>query len=188
MPMPMDMRYIESAGEGFTAARDHIAPPKVVLDLGCGIRPQPLWPDAETICADAHASLYASGVHLIDIASEQGVASQLDELLPTARRDVEVVTLLDVIEHVPVSATRRLVEELRDPVLWPSLRGVVIATPYGYVPQEATGENPLQAHMSGWWPVDLARLGCAVCWVCLPRYRGTAWMRGGWQLAWMTTR
>jgi hypothetical protein len=97
-----------------------------------------------------------------------------------------VVTLLDVIEHVPVPATSRLVEELRDPALWPSLRGVVIATPYGYVPQRAAPENPRQAHVSGWWPVDLARLGASVCWICLPRRdAATAWARGGWQLAWM---
>lgn len=169
----MKTHPITSAPDGFRALAQLVTP-ATVCDLGSGPRHrwQAIWPEAQTRHFDAHPY---EGVEPIDL-------SRPLELPPC-----DVVTMLDVIEHLETHVGWDRLEEARRH----ARMGVVIATPYGYVPQhsqipeDVARPNPHQEHVSGWWPADLMLAGASDTWECYPRAHGTPWQRGGWLLAWL---
>jgi hypothetical protein len=77
--------------------------------------------------------------------------------LPFRDRESEVVTCIEVIEHLPRDAGERLLDELE------RIAGrVVISTPNWFFDQEKLDGNPLQAHRSLWRERDFTARGYAV--------------------------
>jgi hypothetical protein len=78
--------------------------------------------------------------------------------LPFADGSYDVVTALDVIEHLPKEAGWTLLDELER-----VCRGhLIVLTPYGYMVQPPYPDQPWMEHLSGWWPQDFAARGFEV--------------------------
>ena len=92
-------------------------------------------------------------------AGVRGVCVQADMMqLPFANGSYDVVTALDVIEHLPKDRGSVLLAELER-----VCRGhLVVMTPYGFVEQPPGPGQPWMEHLSGWWPDDFRALGYEV--------------------------
>ncbi|CAN5678132.1 class I SAM-dependent methyltransferase [soil metagenome] len=77
--------------------------------------------------------------------------------LPFADSSFDVVTCIEVIEHVGREDGLRLLDELERVG-----RSVIVTTPNGYLEQDDLEGNPLQRHLSGWSVGDFARRGYRV--------------------------
>jgi len=141
------------------AARRALLPGGVVLDIGCGIQPQTLVP-AELHVACEPFPEYAA--RLRDRVGPGFVVLQLgwdDALRAFPPRSVDTVALLDVVEHLDKEDGRRLLRQTEGL----ARRQIVVFTPLGFLPQEATagpdawglgGGSTVQVHRSGWSPED----------------------------------
>jgi 2-polyprenyl-3-methyl-5-hydroxy-6-metoxy-1,4-benzoquinol methylase len=78
--------------------------------------------------------------------------------LPFKQSSFDGVLALDVIEHMPKLAGRRLIDEMNR-----VCRGMLLLfTPNGFFPQQSYDGNPHQEHLAGWTTDDLERLGFSV--------------------------
>jgi hypothetical protein len=127
-----------------------------IVDVGCGIRPCPVFRCAEHVCIEPHAEYVEhlrgwqpQGVGKVTII--QGLADKLAE----QPREGTTVLLLDVIEHME----RADGERIRD--LCEEFEHAVMFTPLGWC--EQGDENPdgwglnggfWQKHRSAWMPED----------------------------------
>lgn len=137
-----------------------------VMDIGCGIRPQPY-----LLARDTHYLVEPHGPYLERavadwphranpkcVGIEADWAAVVELVAPDA---IDTVVISDVIEHLPKEVGRELLERTI-PI---ARKQVVVFSPMGYVPQPAlegadqwgftTGGNSLQEHRSGWTPFDL---------------------------------
>jgi SAM-dependent methyltransferase len=80
-----------------------------------------------------------------------------DAPLPFETAEFDVVTCIEVIEHLPRATGLALLAELERVG-----RHVIISTPNGFFQQEELEANPLQRHLSGWKPGDFRRRGYRV--------------------------
>ncbi|HOW51574.1 MAG TPA: class I SAM-dependent methyltransferase [bacterium] len=137
---------------------------EVVLDIGCGIRPQRLIRAKTHICCDPHLE------YLEKLVPPLGEGSPLCHVFINADweqvlalfppRSVDSVFLLDVIEHLQ----KEKAKELIDRTLVLARKQVVVFTPLGYMSQEEEGETDAwglggmkwQKHRSGWTPEDFS--------------------------------
>lgn len=141
-------------------ARRRIEPADVVLDVGCGIRPQTYVEPKVLIGVDAHDEYLAilrerfAGTRTILI---QGRVPDCLELFPD--RSVDTAFLLDFIEHLEKDDAARAIRECERI----ARKQVVIFTPLGFMPQveDESGRDgwalrggQWQMHRSGWTPED----------------------------------
>lgn len=130
---------------------------KRIVDVGCGIRPCPIFPCEEHICIEPHHE-YVDGLETWSPGDRKVtiVQGEAEEVARYPRADTTVL-LLDVIEHMP----KHRGEVLRD--LLTEFEQAVIFTPWG--PYEQTDKNPdcwglnggyWQKHRSAWFPEDFA--------------------------------
>ncbi len=134
---------------------------KVVLDIGCGIRPINWYKPERHICVEPWKE-YADVLRTCGYEVWQTNAvdcldtNRGDALLRPDMEgvDVEVIFLLDVIEHMEKEDGQRMV----DLALQVATRQIVLYTPYGFM--EQTTDNwglsghSLQTHRSGWLPEE----------------------------------
>jgi hypothetical protein len=90
-------------------------------------------------------------VHLGDLRA-------LERLLPADAPRYDLALLIDAIEHLEKREAWALLEALTR-----RARRVLVATPWGFRPQEVPGQ-PYETHRSGWYPWEFGR-----------RYRVHAW-------------
>lgn len=149
-------------------ARALVRPTSVVLDIGCGVRPQTLVDRPQVlVCIEPHHE-YArilrdrfEGTTTIVVA---GTVPACLESLPSG--SVDTVFLLDVIEHLDRPMGERTLAEC----VRVAREQVVLFTPLGFMPQEeADGLDGWglhgthwQAHRSGWEPADFSGPGWRV--------------------------
>jgi hypothetical protein len=141
-------------------ARAALSPAAVVLDVGCGIRPQGLLVPEVLICIEPHeeyAEILATSLartNTVIIAQEALAALRT---LPS--KCIDTTFLIDVIEHMPKEVGREVLEHCARV----SRQQIVVFTPLGFMPQDApAGEldgwnlhgETRQAHLSGWYPDD----------------------------------
>jgi hypothetical protein len=134
----------------------------IVLDIGCGIRPQNYICPLVHICCEPFEEYSEI---LIDKANQQTdrrfiilKAGWEETVKLFAPKSVDTIFLLDVIEHLDKEKGEELLR-LTESI---ARKQVVIFTPLGYVPQEhpdgidAWGLNggAWQEHKSGWMPND----------------------------------
>jgi hypothetical protein len=132
-----------------------------VLDVGTGMmRWLAFLPCRVKLGLDTHRP-YLEHREAHDAIPIHASALQLEELfLP---RSVELVTLIDVIEHFEREAAMDVIAQSERI----ASRRVMIFTPRGFFPQEGIDLDDLggeehQRHRSGWEVEDLASLGYAV--------------------------
>ncbi len=132
--------------------------PGTVLDLGAGFgkygvltreyaSPQRL--DA----VDANPPRYPVYDHVF-----LGDLRELDRLLPADAPRYDLALFVDAIEHLEKAEAWALLDSLTR-----RARRVLVATPWGFRPQEVPGQ-PFETHRSGWYPWEFGR-----------RYRVHAW-------------
>lgn len=133
----------------------------VVLDIGCGLRPQTYFKPKLHLCCEPHEEYVErlerwfgneSGVYVIK--------STADQLLGRLRdKSVDSIFVIDVIEHLTQADGRELLRECERL----ARRQIVVFTPLGYMPQDYDdGEvdgwglhgAKWQRHLSGWTPAD----------------------------------
>lgn len=150
---------------------DAIHPADVVLDIGCGLRPQGFFRPAVHLLCEPHEE-YVSLLEdaLVDEPGAVVLRSRAQELLPLLPdRSVDSVFLLDVVEHLSKTDGRELLSECERVARCQ----IVVFTPLGFLPQTyAAGERDAwgfegrewQTHRSGWAPSDFGSdwriLGC----------------------------
>jgi hypothetical protein len=73
-------------------------------------------------------------------------------VLARTDRQYDLALLIDVIEHFEKDDGYQLLERLRAVA-----HNVILATPYGFAPQDDIFGNALEIHRSGWTERDFAR-------------------------------
>jgi hypothetical protein len=141
--------------------QDRIQKTDVVLDVGCGIRPQAFFvPKLHVLCEPYAEYLrilqnrYAQRSNVLILQSRW-----MEALRALPDRAVDSVFLVDVIEHLEKEEGTRLVAECERL----ARKQILIFTPLGFMPQDyASGERDgwgltgieWQVHKSGWTPDD----------------------------------
>ncbi len=155
------------AGHEYPAALDaavaaRVLRTDVVLDVGCGIRPQAFFRPRLHLCVEPFGQ-YADLLRRFhgtrgDLLVLRGRALDALALLPD--RAVDSSFLVDVIEHLPKDEGWKVLAELERV----TRRQLVVFTPLGFMPQHhAPGEKDrwgldgaaFQEHLSGWLPEEL---------------------------------
>ena len=80
-----------------------------------------------------------------------------DDLLPFADEEFDVVSCVEVVEHLSRAAGEALLSELER-----IGKLVVVSTPNGFLDQGELDDNPYQRHLSGWTARDFRRRGYRV--------------------------
>lgn len=152
---------------------------QTALDLGCGVSSHlsALRPEIKTFGIDAdpgsieeaRANNVHDGYALADIV--QTPIEDLRAILQEAvgQTQFDIVTAYGVIEHL----TKRDGWELLEKCEALSCKYVLLETPNGFVPQGPEFGNPLQRHLSGWFPNDFRGVGYTVY-----GSTGTKYLRG----------
>jgi hypothetical protein len=131
---------------------------KRIIDVGCGIRPCPIYPAEEYLCIEPHDEYvrvlneWRPGDQSVRVIQAEA------EALADFPRDDTTVLLLDVIEHLE----RPRGEKMRD--LLEEFEHAVVFTPLGWYEQgdqnpDAWGLNGgyWQKHRSAWQPEDFLK-------------------------------
>ena len=137
---------------------------KTGLDIGCGKSSylSRFRPKMRTVGLDAFDRSLAisreANVHDRYILANI-ITTPAEEILKSNDGEkFDVVTLFDVIEHLP----KNLGWELLAKCEALSSRFVFLQTPYGFLEQGPEEGNPFQVHLSGWFPHDFEGLGYKV--------------------------
>lgn len=85
------------------------------------------------------------------VYDEIAIGNCLDVLERNTNR-YDLALFIDVIEHFEKEDGYRVLERLLE-----VSRNVIVATPYGFAPQDDIFGNPLEIHRSGWVSRDFAR-------------------------------
>ncbi len=156
--------------ENFEArARQFMREASVVLDIGCGIRPQRFVVPDVAICVEPHREYIdylkrnAGSANILIIP-----LGALEALTALPDRSVDSIFMIDVIEHMPKNLGKLVIDEC----LRVARGQIVVFTPLGFMPQvvhagEADGwglgGGDYQDHKSGWYPEDFSGweiIGC----------------------------
>jgi len=140
---------------------DHIQKVDVVLDIGCGIRPQTFFEPQLHICCEPHPEyvqiLQNRFAGFSNIVILQGTAQEVVGVMPD--RSVDSVFLIDVIEHLEKDDGHQLLLECERI----ARRQIILFTPLGFMQQDyETGDidgwglrgGEWQVHKSGWTSDD----------------------------------
>jgi SAM-dependent methyltransferase len=142
-----------------------------ILDVGCG--------ENSPLARFERRPGYAVGIDIFPRALDRARAARThDELRRMNVLDIErtfepgsfeACVAFDLLEHLPEDDGRRVLSMMERV----ASRRVVIFTPNGFLPQEATEGNPFQVHRSGWSAARLAEAGYRVYGA-----NGLRWLRG----------
>ena len=134
----------------------------IVLDIGCGIRPQEYIKPRIHICCDPFHQYIE---HLQDKVKDERtkqyvfIKAEWSEIIKIlSPKSVDTIFLLDVIEHIEKEQGKRLLAASEKI----ARRQIVVFTPLGFVPQNSPDGKDAwgfdggkwQEHKSGWLPED----------------------------------
>jgi hypothetical protein len=160
-----NIKYIESS-QLETNAVGRLINPNIVLDVGCGIRPQTMKHTFVHICVDAHKQYL--DVLTKTLPRKGFFASRLKYVLLNKtvdfvidkfpRKSVDTIFLLDVIEHLDKVQGLKLINAFCEI----ARHQIVIFTPLGFISQDhpdgkdawGLDGGKWQEHKSGWTPED----------------------------------
>lgn len=118
----------------------------IVLDIGCGLRPQTLVKPSKHICLEPHVP-YADEIEKRGFKVIRKTA--LEAL--SDFEEYDTITMIDVIEHLEKADGLKAIDLAKQ-----RARQVVIFTPLGFMPQHGDawnmGAEHWQEHRSGWMP------------------------------------
>ena len=136
-------------------------PCRTALDLGAGPG-SPISahrPGVRVVAVDVHAPALEEARRLgaYDAYLQADVlTADRDELLaPNGGEPYDIVTLYDVIEHLPKRQGLELLERCDEL----ASKFVLVSTPTGFLEQGPEEGNEHQRHLSGWFPHDFEGLG-----------------------------
>ncbi len=160
--MTMPIVRAPGATELQSRVMERLEPATVVLDIGCGIRPQQIVTPLVHVCCEPCAEyipkLQEIAAEAIDRDYVVLRASWADAVRSFPPGSVDTVFLVDVIEHLDKEDARALL----DATVPLARRQVAVFTPLGFMPQshpdgkDAWGLSggAWQEHKSGWTPED----------------------------------
>jgi hypothetical protein len=133
------------------------------IDLGCGPVATPVARAVFDIPWQSLVSVEAFAPYLEELRGKQAAAAAHrilamdinDAIASIPDGEIDVVLMIDVLEHLPRGRALRLLTRLERF----ARLGVAIFSPVGDVPQDAIDGNELQRHRSTWQPEDWLRLG-----------------------------
>ena len=147
----------------------------LTLDVGCGgnshlsqFRPR-ITTVGLDVFPEAIERARANGSHDRYLVADTLTESAERLLSNFDGRKFDLVTLYDVIEHLPKKHGFHLLEKCEQL----SSKYVLLQTPNGFLEQGPEFGNEHQRHLSGWFPQDFAGLGYKVYGSC-----GTKYLRG----------
>lgn len=141
--------------------KDYINVVDVVLDIGCGIKPQVFFKPQLHIFCEPHSEYvkiinsYFEGQSRVIVLEAR--AQEVTKLFPD--RTIDSIFLLDLIEHLDKDEANKLLAECERI----AREQVIIFTPLGFVPQDYDASEldawgfyggEWQSHRSGWTPND----------------------------------
>ena len=134
------------------------AAPASVLDVGAGfgkygVLTREYAPVNRLDAVDANPPRYPVYDHVY-----LGDLREFERLVPADAPRYDLALFIDAIEHLEKPAAWAVLDQLMR-----RARRVLVATPWGFRPQEIPGQ-PFETHRSGWYPWEFAR-----------RYRIHAW-------------
>jgi len=139
---------------------DYIKKVEVVLDIGCGIRPQQFITPRLYICCEPHDEyLQVLKDHFVGTNTVLIRGSAQEVLIWMPDDSVDTIFMIDFIEHMEKNEGIRVIAECERV----ARQQIVIFTPLGFVPQYyKPGEvdawslhgTQWQVHKSGWTPDD----------------------------------
>jgi len=91
-----------------------------------------------------------------------GDLRDLDRLIPADAPRYDLALFIDAIEHLPKAEAWSVLERLTA-----RARRVLVATPWGFRPQEIPGQ-PFETHRSGWFPWEFGRRHRVYAWYVFP--------------------
>jgi hypothetical protein len=91
-----------------------------------------------------------------------GDLRELDRLIPADLPPYDLALLIDVIEHLEKAEAWAVLDALAR-----HARRVLVATPWGFRPQEVPGK-PFETHRSGWYPWEFGRRFRVHAWSVFP--------------------
>lgn len=136
--------------------------PNSVLDVGCGygkygVLVREYTQAARVDALDANMPRYPVYDHVWT-----GDLRAIETLLPADAPRYDLALFLDVIEHFEKDDALRVLDELCR-----RARRVIVATPWGFRPQEIPG-MPYETHRSGWYPWDFGARYAVHGWRAFP--------------------
>jgi hypothetical protein len=148
---------------------------RTALDIGCGCSSHltAFRPRITTVGLDGHEpaieqsralAAHDEYIHADVISRDSG-----DVLARWGGQKFDLVTLYGVIEHLP----KRLGWEMLERCEALTSKYVLLETPNGFCPQGPEFGNPMQRHVSGWFPHDFEGVGYDVF-----GSTGTKYLRG----------
>ncbi len=133
---------------------------RVVLDIGCGIRPQQFFKPAVHICCEPHSEyLEALKRHFKDANAVLIPTTAQDAIKWMPDKSVDSIFMIDFIEHLERSEGEAILKHSERV----AREEIVVFTPLGFMPQHYEGTEldawglhgtAWQTHRSGWVPED----------------------------------
>ena len=121
-----------------------------------------MFPKLFTIGVDAFApsleEARQNATHDAFVLADIGEGNLALRVREAGYESLDLVVLLDVVEHFPRQAGFRLLEACESL----AAKYVLVKTPNGFVPQGPEYGNPWQRHLSGWFAHDFESLGYRV--------------------------
>lgn len=134
------------------------------LDIGCGKSSHlsSFRPSLKTVGLDAFTGAIETSrrlkIHDDYILANVMEASAEDILFRNGGEKFDLVTMFDLIEHLP----RKMGWELLEKCEKLTRKFILLQTPYGFLEQGPEDNNIYQCHLSGWFPHDFASMGYKV--------------------------
>ncbi len=157
--------FNESIGNFFKIMKKYILKTNIVLDIGCGIRPQTFFAPRVHICMEPFEE-YRKVLKPYFPNKSFFISIKTDALTGIKDFDdnsIDTIFLLDLIEHLDKKEGLALLKEV-DRV---ARKQIVIYTPLGFFPQFYEDKNDkdewglsgtlVQKHRSGWLPEDFGQ-------------------------------
>ena len=156
----MPITIIEHYQDLILEVTKHIKQTNVVLDIGCGIKPQEFIKAKIHICCEPHAE-YIEYIQSQNLNHERIyviINSTWDIIKNFPSKSIDTIIFMDVIEHLHKKEGYKLIKHAERV----ARVQVILFTPIGYLPQshpngkDAWGLNggQWQEHKSGWYPND----------------------------------
>jgi len=157
----MIKRYFKEPRELLFGIKKYIKKTAIVMDIGCGIKPQTYFSPKCHIMVEPFKE-YVDILHYRFQKMDNVLIIQemANKVLPTfTNRSIDTIFLLDVIEHLEKKDGMALLKEMERV----AKKQIIIFTPLGYMPQEyekhetdawGLSGTELQEHKSGWEPKD----------------------------------
>jgi hypothetical protein len=149
-------------------AKRNIKDVETVLDIGCGIIPQPIVKTKVNICVEPYKEYvdYLLKIPTPPFSKKLIVINcgwkEATQIFPN--KSVDTVVLMDVIEHISKSVGKKLLKKTEKI----ARKQIIVWTPLGFVHnfhkngKDAWGLHGVewQEHRSGWYPEDFAKGWC----------------------------